>query len=165
MSTLSVTNVSKEFPTRGEPLQVLRDVSLELKATSDLVAPSIGLALTGREKGMKEALLAAYGGTATTEAAVKLGLEWLKKNQGKDGLWSLTGPYSTGSGVENRAAATAMALLAFQGAGHTHKTGEHREVVARGWAAMLRMQDADGNFFKEGSFHHRHPNHSLPLIA
>ncbi|MFP6604639.1 MAG: prenyltransferase/squalene oxidase repeat-containing protein, partial [Pirellulaceae bacterium] len=136
-----------------------------LKATSDLSTPSIGLALTGREKGMKEALLAAYGGTATTEAAVKMGLEWLKKNQGKDGLWSLTGPYSTGSGVENRAAATAMALLAFQGAGHTHKTGEHREVVARGWAAMLRMQDADGNFFKEGSFHHRLYTHAQATIA
>lgn len=36
MSTLSVTNVSKEFPTRGEPLQVLRDVSLELKAGENL---------------------------------------------------------------------------------------------------------------------------------
>ena len=136
-----------------------------VKSTSDLATPSIGLALTGREKGMKEALLAAYGGTATTEAAVKMGLEWLKKNQGKDGLWSLTGPYSTGSGVENRAAATAMALLAFQGAGHTHKTGEHREVVARGWAAMLRMQDADGNFFKEGSFHHRLYTHAQATIA
>ena len=36
MSNLSVTNVSKEFPTRGEPLQVLRDVSLELKAGENL---------------------------------------------------------------------------------------------------------------------------------
>ena len=36
MSTLSVTNVSKEFPTRGEPLQVLHDVSLELKAGENL---------------------------------------------------------------------------------------------------------------------------------
>jgi len=132
---------------------------------SGLSTSPIRLSLMGREKGMKEALLAAYGGTATTEAAVKMGLEWLKKNQGKDGLWSLTGPYSTGSGVENRAAASAMALLAFQGAGHTHKTGEHREVVARGWAAMLRMQDADGNFFKEGSFHHRLYTQAQATIA
>jgi lipoprotein-releasing system ATP-binding protein len=36
MSTLSVTNVSKQFPTRGEPLQVLRDVSLEMKAGENL---------------------------------------------------------------------------------------------------------------------------------
>jgi lipoprotein-releasing system ATP-binding protein len=32
MSTLSVENVAKEFPTRGEPLVVLRGVSLELAA-------------------------------------------------------------------------------------------------------------------------------------
>ena len=36
MSTLSVINVSKEFPTRGEPLQVLRDVSLKLEAGENL---------------------------------------------------------------------------------------------------------------------------------
>ena len=36
MSTLSVTNVSKQFPTRGEPLQVLSDVSLEMKAGENL---------------------------------------------------------------------------------------------------------------------------------
>lgn len=32
MSTLSVTNIAKEYATRGEPLVVLRDVSLELSA-------------------------------------------------------------------------------------------------------------------------------------
>jgi hypothetical protein len=136
-----------------------------VKASSDLNAPSIGLALTGREKGMKEALLAAYGGTATTEAAVKLGLLWLKKNQQKDGQWSLSGPYTNGSGVENRSAATAMALLAFQGAGHTHRSGEHKDVVKRAWDSMLRIQDADGNFFKTGSFHHRLYTQAQATIA
>ena len=42
------------------------------KATSNLEAPSIGMALTGREPGMKKALLPAYGGNATTEATVLL---------------------------------------------------------------------------------------------
>ena len=45
--------------------------------TSELEAPSIGMALDGREKGMKKALLAAYGGTATTEGAVVRGLLWV----------------------------------------------------------------------------------------
>lgn len=42
MATLSVTHVSKEYPTRAEPLQVLRDVSLELSASDSLaiVGPS-----------------------------------------------------------------------------------------------------------------------------
>ncbi len=124
-------------------------------SSSDIAAPSIGMALSGREKGMKKALLAAYGGNATTEAAVTMGLEWLKKNQQQTGLWSLEGPYSNGGLAENRAAATAMALLAFQGAGHTHKGGDFKNEVIKGWNALLKLQDADGNFFKEGPHHHR----------
>ncbi|MEC9002423.1 MAG: ABC transporter ATP-binding protein [Planctomycetota bacterium] len=42
MTTLSVTNVSKQYPTRGEPLDVLQNVSLELAAGQNLaiVGPS-----------------------------------------------------------------------------------------------------------------------------
>lgn len=126
-------------------------------ATSTIEAPSIGIALTGREKGMKQALLGAYGGTATTEAAVKAGLEWLKRNQQRSGLWSLMGPYSDGSTIENELAATSMALLAFQGAGNTHREGEFKETVARAWKALLEMQDKDGNFYRGGGAH----NHRL----
>jgi hypothetical protein len=106
---------------------------------------------------MKQALLGAYGGTATTEAAVRDGLEWLKKNQLKSGLWSLSGPYNEGTTTENELAATAMALLAFQGAGNTPKEGEFKQTVAKGWKALLEMQDKDGNFFRGGGAH----NHRL----
>src|SRR6185436_8183200 len=88
--------------------------------TGPVVAPtSTGIALTGREPGMKEALLKSYGGTGKTESAVGLGLRWLANQQQRNGLWSLTGPYSGGAKQENSQAATAMALLAFQGAGFT----------------------------------------------
>ena len=42
MTTLSVTNVSKQYPTRGEPLDVLQNVSLELTAGQNLaiIGPS-----------------------------------------------------------------------------------------------------------------------------
>ena len=90
----------------------LENILSELETAEPIEAPSIGFALTGREKGKKEALLAKYGGNATTEAAVKRGLEWLKRNQLKDGSWSLLGPYANGSGngvgIENKASATAM---------------------------------------------------------
>ena len=43
--------------------------------------PSIALELSGREEGMKKTLLKAYGGTALTEDAVKLGLSWLVRQQ------------------------------------------------------------------------------------
>lgn len=130
------------------------------RLVSPLEAPAIGLALTGREPGMKKALLAAYGGTAGTEEAVIAGLEWLKRQQMRDGGWSLTGPYPDGAHVENRCAATAMALLAFQGYGATHLPNpnlspDYHQVVERGWNYLLKTLDKDGFFVHEGSLNHR----------
>ncbi|MCC9608549.1 hypothetical protein LOC68_09715 [Blastopirellula sp. JC732] len=98
------------------------------------------------EGGGKKALLKAYGGTATTEQSVKEALDWLKRNQRRDGSWSLKGPYKDGAGIENHIAATAMALLAFQGAGHTTVDGAYTKEVSRGWDFLLSQMDNDGTF-------------------
>jgi hypothetical protein len=126
--------------------------------TGPMVTTSIGIALTGREPGMKEALLKSYGGTGKTEAAVQLGLSWLARQQQRNGLWSLRGPYSEGSEKENPEAATAMALLAFQGAGYI-PTGdtqhEYTRVVRRAWEALLKRMDENGRFFHDVTSQHQ----------
>ncbi len=114
---------------------------------SEVETPTVGVALSGRKDGMKKALLGKYGGTNSTEEAVQRGLEWLARFQHHDGSWSLMGPYSDPGTVENKTAATAMALLAFQGAGNTHKKGEFQKNVERGWKALLKMQNAEGDFY------------------
>lgn len=136
-------------------------------ATSDIEAPSIGLALKGREEGAKKSLLGRYGGTALTEAAVGRGLDWLARNQLKGGSWSLKGPYSGGvpADFDNPVAATAMALLAFQGAGNTHKKGKFRQNVVSGWKWLLNEQDNKGNFFHEGGFNHKFYTQGMCTIA
>lgn len=117
-------------------------------------ALSIGVGLQGRTEGSKMALLAKFGGNGETEAAVKMALEWLAKNElPKHTGWSLVGPYQDGAAVENNPSATAMAMLAFQGAGQTHQSGKYKEQVAGGLKALLAMQDADGNFFQAGRSH------------
>jgi len=116
--------------------------------------PAIQMALSGREAGMKDSLLRAYGGTSGTETSVTEALKWLARNQGKNGMWSLTGKYADGANNENFEAATAMALLAFQGAGFTPEgdvNGPFTSVVGKGWNALLKKQDRQGNFFREGS--------------
>jgi hypothetical protein len=146
------------LPPVEDPFAAPADVDVVIDgvtATSDVDASTIGLALNGREEGMKRALLGAYGGTRLTEEAVLLGLEWLARNQQSDGSWSLEGPYKNGSTDENMTAATAMALLAFQGNGHTHLKGRFKTNVAKAWEWLVDQQDSDGNFFHEGPFNHR----------
>jgi len=120
-----------------------------ISASSDIEAPRIGLALHGREDGMKQTLMDAYGATAGSERAVQNALAWLARQQRSNGSWSLKGPYRDGSSVENVNSATAMALLAFQGAGNSHEKGPFQKQVGKGIDYLLRQQDQEGCFFPD----------------
>ncbi len=142
---LEVEELATEALTVTDPLIPIDSLTGEVEP--------IRLALSGRKSGMQEALLGAYGGTGGTQNAVREALNWLARNQGRQGLWSLQGPYKNGSVNENVEAATAMALLAFQGAGYTPQSdpdGPFTETVTRGWKALLKQQSDTGNFFQSG---------------
>jgi hypothetical protein len=140
-----------DLPAVDDPLAA-PPISPDFDATGDgffsaIEAPSIGWALSGRQEGRKDALLRAYGGTKTTQDSVDLALKWLMAQQRRDGSWSLRGPYANGSNSENQLAATAMALLAFLGDGHTHvKDGPYKRVVTRGMRALIKQQGDEGEF-------------------
>lgn len=123
--------------------------------------------LDGRNPGGRKGMLGRYGGTKKTEDAVELALQWLKAQQLKNnGSWSLVGPYSNGAETENQESATAMALLAFQGAGHTRKEGKYSATVTRGWNWLLKQQDPKtGSFFTDGVYSHRYYTHGQCTIA
>ncbi len=69
--------------------------------------------------------------------------------------------------MENREAATARLLLAFQGAGHTPdvENGPFFREVFKGWNYLRKRQDDDGNFFHEGASNHMFYTHALCTIA
>jgi hypothetical protein len=139
---------------------------LEEMTARETVRSQIGLALAGREEGSRKALLGAYGGTATTESAVQLGLKWLARNQLRSGAWSLSGPYTGGALQDSPSAATSMALLAFLGNGHTHQSGtQYSSVVKLGINQLLKMQDVDGCFFTSGGHSHRFYAHAQATIV
>ena len=58
-----------------------------------------------------------------------------------------------------------MALLAFQGAGHTHESGTYQKEVDSGWLALLKMQDQEGNFYQGGNDEQRLYSQAQATIA
>ncbi|MEL7336189.1 MAG: prenyltransferase/squalene oxidase repeat-containing protein, partial [Planctomycetota bacterium] len=112
--------------------------------------------VAGRTGATRAALLKRYGGTDATESSVQLGLEWLKRNQRNAGYWSLIGPYDHGGITENKIAATAMAMLAFQGDGNTHMAGPYKEEVRKAVRWLVRQQGREGFFNSRPSSSHEH---------
>jgi hypothetical protein len=153
LSNDSLSSVEVKAPTEVEVVSIVPTDVFEPPKPAEfgqgIEFPDPSLALSGRNGALKSTLLAAFGGTKGTEDAVKAGLAWLAKQQRGDGSWSLAGPYSQGAIQENRIAATAMALLAFGGAGHTHQTGEYQPNVDRGLRWLLKQQGDDGFFADE----------------
>jgi hypothetical protein len=85
------------------------------------------------EAGRKE-MLAKYGGSAGSESAVGLALEWLTKRQRADGSWDFAdvGPCTQPGRISNPIGGTAYALLPFLAAGQTHRQGNYRKQVQAG---------------------------------
>jgi hypothetical protein len=157
--------MSLEVQTTLEDL-VVPEVTPTIATVPDLsIEVPIRNGLRGRTGTMKEALLKAYGGSQGTEDAVAAGLEWLAKNQRSDGSWSLVGPYSDGGAMENKPAATAMALLAFMGAGNTHQSGSYRERVKKGFDYLLKLQNREGFFADQAAGNQRTYAHAQASIA
>lgn len=93
----------------------------------------------GRKGLAKGMLLKRMGGTDASEVAVAKGLQWLKNHQFPDGSWNFYHLFhprcnctQPGALQANTNAATAMALLAFLGAGQTHEDGEYQQEVKNG---------------------------------
>ncbi|MEM9353487.1 MAG: prenyltransferase/squalene oxidase repeat-containing protein [Planctomycetota bacterium] len=137
-------------------------------AVDALTVEPIRMALSGREAGMRDALLKAYGGTAATQRAVRDGLAWLVRNRRSDGMWDMNGKFDDGIEPSNPDAATGMALIAFQGAGYT-PDGDPEEpftkVVRRAWRGLLKRQREDGSFFNTGRSHGQLYTHAICTIA
>lgn len=147
----------------------------DLNPTTLVTQKTQKLFFDGREIGGRDAILAAEGGNGSTEAAVELGLKWLQKNQLRGGNWSLQRPFRGGvatSDQDNQIAATALALLAFQGFGVTPqskhpKLAQFVRNVEHGWTWLLPQQKENGLFFDDDIIptSHRFYTHAMVTIA
>ncbi len=138
---------------------MLRFALLPLLATSLLLlsaspgvpaqAPPPGEAEPGKDevkKGIdrtaaaRKRLLKDFGGSEESEEAVMLGLAWLTQMQKQDGNWV----YDQGR-VGDHAAATGMAVLAFLGAGQSHKEGRYKQTVQAGLDWLVKNVNVTNN--------------------
>ena len=115
-------------------------------------------------------------GPARFDAAVHRALEWLAHHQSPDGLWSAAefdrqcgaqGDDTTCDGPgspQYDVGVTGLSLLAFLGAGQTHRAGSYRRCVNAGLAALVRGQGPDGNFGLPGNPQHTY-DHALATLA
>lgn len=126
-------------------------------------------ALKGRSSGDKMRLLREGGGTEGSEAAVQNALVWFKNHQNRDGSWSFRplggscGCPDPGLMSEAYIGATAMALLPFLGAGHTHEEGAYKQEVRAGLYYLLSRQQANGSFYEPSGRMYSHGLASIVL--
>ncbi len=134
-----------------DPIAVVEPLS-PLPKTTDAIASGAGTSrralLSGvplggglEGRGRRGELAFQRGATIESEAAVERGLRWLVAHQFRDGSWHFDhtlegGPcngYCPHPGTNGSSTgATAMALLAFYGAGYTHKKGPYQSELNRG---------------------------------
>ena len=116
--------------------------------------------------------LKAMGGGKATEGAVDLGLEWLKNHQDPEGFWDCDGFMAQcklnqcdGAGYAlYDPGVSGLALLAFLGAGETHKHGRYKKVVKNGLKYLKQIQDPEGCFGPRTTNHFTY-NHAIGALA
>lgn len=100
--------------------------------------------LAGRSQKARGAMLASQGGTAASELAVNSGLKWLARHQRPDGSWSFKHGADEPGTLDNPTGATGMALLAFLGGGHTHKSGDYERQVGAALNYLVSQMKVTG---------------------
>lgn len=108
----------------------------------------VGSALGGRSGGSRDGIWGGLGVGTKPQTGIAGGLSWLVRQQEKGGNWKLHEGYPDPGErtIRTDTGATALALLAFLGDGHTTNAGQHSKVVAKGIAWLKANQKANGDF-------------------
>ncbi|HET6328252.1 MAG TPA: prenyltransferase/squalene oxidase repeat-containing protein [Planctomycetaceae bacterium] len=130
--------------TGSEPLLVKRNAG---------VAPTYRLRkLSNRKDNARQ-----FGGTETSERSVEASLRWLARMQSPKGNWDAkafgagqvkideNGVDRDYAGRDADSGVTALAVLAFLGAGYTHEEGKYADNVDRALRWLISQQKSDGN--------------------
>jgi hypothetical protein len=124
----------------------------------------------------RDQLAALGGGSPQTERAVRSALGWLADAQSDNGGWDASkfgagkelkvlGHDRGGAGANADMGVTGLALLAFLGSGHTHRSGAYTHEVAAGLEYLRQQQRGDGSLYGEAELFARMYCHSMATFA
>jgi hypothetical protein len=121
------------------------------------------------------------GATDESEQAVAASLEWLARHQHRDGYWPpiesvlgrdpgpeirINDPLERQrSGMNSESGLTALAVLAFLGANHTHELGPYADNVNRALRWLVAQQQSDGFLGGNANKYARMYCHGMAAIA
>lgn len=152
------------------------DTQSQPVAIPNAAQPNVPSIYRNRSASERSWLAAQFGGGPDTEAAVSNALQWLAANQSADGRWDadafgagrevkLHGHDRRNAGAKADMGITALAVLAFLGANHTHLQGDYPDQVQYGLEFLLRSQRADGSLAGEAEFFASMYCHGMALLA
>ena len=119
-------------------------------------------------------LVRQMGGTRESESAVKLGLQWLARNQSSDGRWDVDGFLATCPGCGSPGfhtkcdvAITGLAILCFLGQNHTHTSrgSPYAHQVARAIQWLVAQQDPETGVLAGEDRKYVMYNHGIATLA
>lgn len=146
------------------------------KSATTLAAGDDASPYARRGAGRRAAAAMALGGSEETERAVMRGLSWLARAQSSDGRWdaarhgagverTVHGQDRRGAGARSDHGVTGLAVLAFLGAGSTHREGVHAAEVARAIEFLIARQKPDGSLAGDAEFFAALYCHGMATIA
>jgi hypothetical protein len=142
-------------------------------STNDRIGIGGGAAGGSNKRLGRRRLVARSSGFTRTEDAVNQGLRWLADHQDPAGFWDCDGfmrmdkvtPVCDGPGNPlYDPGVSGLALLAFLGAGQTHKHGEYKLTVRNGLKYLKQIQDPEGCFGPRTTDHFTY-NHAIAALA
>lgn len=148
--------ITKDIP-KGTDLNNLSNKNLDGQSVVDAYGVGGGAAGAYGQRWGKGSLIH-EGGSPGTERAVLAGLQWLVRHQDEDGRWNsddfsqnCTKGKCDDAGFEYwDGGVTGLALLAFLGAGHTHRHGKFRTTVRKALTWLKKDQQQGGDL--DGAF-------------
>jgi len=152
------------------------DAATEAVAAVADTKPAVPEVYADRAESRRAAAAAARGGSVETEQAVQAALAWLAAAQSPDGRWDAArhgagrarhggGQHHPGVGAQADHGVTGLALLAFLGAGSTHRDGTHARQVESGLQFLLSRQRPDGSLAGGAEFFAALYCHGMATLA